>query len=222
MYQTSTTVSPFPEWFLWLLPAGAVGILLVFFASSAIDQTVLTPDKAVTGTNLVYDAITRRPLTEAFRMADKEFRMGEVFRQRRQFSEALSFYRDALRIDPTHVEALDRTGFCLWKQKDLIGAEQAFTKALSTDPGFYRSQFYLGRIYRDTQQWKEALGALAKAWNQSPKRDFIVGFEYAELLFQLGMFPEAIDLLGELRSKFPSNSHAEALRIKVLQAQDRR
>jgi len=221
MLNGDTAFSSVPEWVPWLLPAAALGILLSFFAFSMSEAAAPAATKGPLPPGTLIDAVTRRPISRAFRLADKEFRMGEVFRQRRQYVEAIGFYRDALRIDPTHLEAHDRTGFCLWKQKDLAGAEQAFNQALKLDSGFFRSHFYLGRVFRDTGRWKEALAEMARAWSQSPKRDFMVGYEYAQLLFQLGMFPEALDLLGELRTRFPSNAQAETLRVRIMQAQNR-
>jgi len=221
MVDDSSLDTPFPEWVLWLLPVGGLVILLAFFAFSGNAEAPGLPVRGRLPAGTVLDAVTRRPLTPAFQKADKEFRMGEVFRQRRKFAEATTFYRDALRLDPNHLDAQDRLGYCLWKQRNLPGATEAFGKALDIDSGFYRSHFYLGRIHRETGEWKAALTSHAKAWNQSPKRDFVVGFEYAQLLFQLGMYPEALDVLGELRTRFPSNPQGESLRVKVMEAQNR-
>jgi len=198
-----------------------MGILIFFFAFSESTAPGPFSRKAPLPKGTVFDAVTRRPRTPAYKRADQEFRMGEIYRQRREYSGALQLYRSALSFYPEHLEARDREGFCLWKLGDLSAAETSFRRALEIDPAFYRSHFYLGRILAKSGRWKEAVGAMSQAWHKSPKRDFFVGYEYAQLLYQLGYFPEALEILGELRERFPSNAQAEILRMKITQAEGR-
>lgn len=150
------------------------------------------------------DAVTRRPITEPFLQADKEYRMGEILRLHQRYNDALSFYRAAVAVDRTHLEALDRIGYCLYKAKDYVAAEAALKLALKQDPKFFRSHFYLGRIYREEQKWKEALEEFRQAFAGNAVLP-VIGKEYGELLVQLGYFEEAREHFQRLRRMFPTD-----------------
>ena len=84
------------DWAPWLLPVVAMGILIFFFAFSESTAPGPFSRKAPLPKGTVFDAVTRRPRTPAYKRADQEFRMGEIYRQRREYSGALQLYRSAL------------------------------------------------------------------------------------------------------------------------------
>jgi Flp pilus assembly protein TadD len=174
--------------------------------------------RAAQGPQVWLDAVTRRQITPAFLLADKEYRMGEIFRLKRQFPQALGFYQEALRHDSTHLEAHDRLGYCLFKTDSLVAAEQAFKKAIALDRTFFRPHFYLGRIYFQQQRWEEAREAYARAFAAKPDLP-IVGMEYVDVLLQLGLFPEARAVLEDLRQRFPSDVEFLNRRARLDEAQ---
>ena len=156
------------------------------------------------GERVWIDAVTRKVVTESFLMADKEFRMGEIFRLRGQPRDAVEFFRAAANRDPTHLEAQDRLGYCFYKLKSFEAAEDQFKKALKIDPDFYRSHFYLGRIYRGKQRWTEALSEFRLAF--AGKKDLAqIGLEFLDLLIRLGEFEEGRSVATELSRRFPTN-----------------
>jgi tetratricopeptide (TPR) repeat protein len=167
------------------------------------------------GERVWIDAVTRRPVTESFLMADKEFRMGEIFRIQNRFHDAQSFYRAAVSIDPAHVEAIDRLGYCLYKLESYEAAEAQFRKALAIEPGFFRSHFYLGRLHKRAQRWTEALAAYRQAF--AARKDLTqIGIEYLDLLLRLGMFEEARPIAAELVQRLPTNREIAELQARLL------
>ncbi len=160
------------------------------------------------------DAVSRRPVTESFLMADKEYRMGEIFRIRGRFSDAQEFFRAAISIDPNHVEAQDRLGYCMYRLNSFEMAEAQFRKALQIDPSFFRSHFYLGRLHLRSQRWEDALSEFRHAFNA--KRELAqIGIEYLRLLIQLGLFEEARPVAAELVNRFPTNQPLAQLQAQI-------
>ncbi|NLI77515.1 MAG: tetratricopeptide repeat protein [Candidatus Riflebacteria bacterium] len=208
-------------WFtnLYVLAGGALALVLAAFLTVARWEArpAGAPDsRPKAGEKVWIDAVTRRPITESFLAADKEYRMGEIFRIQDRFADATSFYRAATALDPTHVEAQDRLGYCLYKMKDFPAAEEQFKAALRIDAGFYRSHFYLGRLHRRAQRWEEALAEFRLAF--AGKKDLAqIGIEYLDLLIRLGLFEEARPVAGELVTRFPSNRQIADLQARVLQ-----
>ncbi|MFZ5953395.1 MAG: hypothetical protein ACOYXC_22015, partial [Candidatus Rifleibacteriota bacterium] len=58
------------------------------------------------------DIVTQQQVTEKFIAADKDYRMGELFLTRDRVAEASSLFKDALNVDPTHLMARLRLGYC--------------------------------------------------------------------------------------------------------------
>ncbi len=97
----------------------------------------------------------------------------------KRYDEALSVLRQALQIDPNHLEALYYTGLVHMAQRRPDLAVEALEKARANAPNEPSVLFQLGVAYFAQEQYDKAEPLLSQVFDQRPKTDglgYYVGF----------------------------------------------
>lgn len=147
------------------------------------------------------DAITQRPVTAKYLTADKDYRMGELFLTRDKFAEALKLFEDALAIDPDHIQAMVRSGYCRMQIGDNKMAAEIFRKALTRQPSIDGVNLYLARIC--VAENKLDLAEMHLRAEYALNSNLTVGMELANFLARKGDQNEAMELISALQEKHP-------------------
>lgn len=190
-----------------LLPVGAVFLLftagLLYFTWYYNDPLTVATKEPRTGKSPQQwvDAVTNRPVTAKYLAADKDYRMGELFLTRDMFSEALKLFEDALALDPDHLQALARTGYCRMRLGDNKKAAEIFQKVLQKQSGAENVNLYLARI-SVAENNREAAEKHFRA-EFALGGDLAVGLEFANFLARQGNQNEAMELIASLQEKNP-------------------
>lgn len=150
------------------------------------------------------DAVAQKPVTAKFLAADKDYRMGELFLTRDQFTEALTLFEDAVAIDPEHVQAHFRIGYCRMRTQDYPGAIKALNLTLKKNSTFKLANLYLARIAleQNDSALAENFYAAEFAINKEPS----AAMEYAKYLEQHGQKAKAQVIIGELQRLYPDRT----------------
>jgi tetratricopeptide (TPR) repeat protein len=120
------------------------------------NQTGKRPDlpspalrKAVPNTRLLYE------------------RAANLYRRGR-FQDAEKMYKDVLRLNPDHVEALNNLGVVYIQKKDYTGAKSCFEKAIQLRPEFVEPYYNLACLHSIKGEVKEGLIQLKRAISMNP------------------------------------------------------
>ncbi len=70
---------------------------------------------------------------------------------------AIELYHKAMQQAPENGFLLTSLGLAYLRNEDIIPARRYLLKAVSSDPGYYKSKLGLGYIYLQTQQWQKAV-----------------------------------------------------------------
>lgn len=126
--------------------------------------------------------------------------LGLVFAEKGSLTEAMSHYRECLRIRPTFPEAHHNLGTALLRQGRMEEAAPAFAEALRLRPGFLEAHYNLALTLEGQGRLDEAVGHFEKTIALQPEN---AGARYhlAVALTRLGRIGPAID------------QHREALRL---------
>jgi tetratricopeptide (TPR) repeat protein len=85
------------------------------------------------------------------------------------FAEAITIYRDLIRLDPRHVGALNNLGATFFKLGRLEEAESCFRQLIRVDPGSADGHSNLGTTFLATGQYAEAESFLRRALKLNPR-----------------------------------------------------
>lgn len=191
-----------------LLPVGLTMLFLTlgiiystWYFSDPEVMTATTPGTAGRAPSQWVDAVSQRPVTAKYLAADKDFRMGELFLTRDKFAEALKLFEDALAVEPAHLQALVRSGYCRMQLGDNKKAAEIFRRALSADAGLSSVNLYLARIHLAANDNAAAEKHFRAEFKLSA--DLTSGMELANFLNRAGKQNEAMELIAELQEKHP-------------------
>ena len=191
-----------------LLPVGLTMLFLTlgiiystWYFSDPEVMTSTTPATAGRAPSQWVDAVSQRPVTAKYLAADKDVRMGELFLTRDKFAEALKLFEDALAIEPEHLHALVRSGYCRMQLGDNKKAAEIFKRALSVDAGISGVNLYLARIHLAANDNTAAEKHFRAEFKLSA--DLTSGMELANFLNRAGKQNEAMELIAELQEKHP-------------------
>ena len=107
--------------------------------------------------------------------------MGEVLIEERKYEEAISYYKEAMELEPNHPEVYNKIGAAMFAQKKFDLAEKYYLKALRIDPNLLNAQNNIGIVYFYQGNASKALKHYAKGFAENP--DFA---EYAEAYINVG------------------------------------
>ena len=127
--------------------------------------------------------------------------LGVVLEREGKWNQAVTHYREALRLNPAHPDAYNNLGVVLIKQERLKEAISYLRRAVRLTPGFAKAHNNLGKALQDLGRVDEAIGSYQKAVQLRP--------DFAEALNNLGTAFEKKGRLDEAVA-----AYQEALRFK--------
>ncbi|XP_072252706.1 protein O-mannosyl-transferase TMTC4 isoform X2 [Leuresthes tenuis] len=101
--------------------------------------------------SLFTSALTVCPLN-----AKVHYNVGKNLADRGNTTAAVRYYREAVRLHPTYVHAMNNLGNILKEKNELIEAEQLLSKAVSIQPDFAAAWMNLGIVQNSLQKFEEA------------------------------------------------------------------
>jgi len=119
-----------------------------------------------------------------------------------QKKRALEEVNHALQLNGNLPEAYSLRGRLAFLDSDMAGAEKAFTKAVSLDPGNFDARLWLGTLQREQGSFKEAHDNLDSALRLRPQ-DVRARFQFARLYSDEGEDARALTLLEALERDSP-------------------
>uniref|UniRef100_A0A665VFN4 dolichyl-phosphate-mannose--protein mannosyltransferase n=1 Tax=Echeneis naucrates TaxID=173247 RepID=A0A665VFN4_ECHNA len=88
--------------------------------------------------------------------AKVHYNVGKNLADRGNTTAAIKYYREAVRLHPTYVHAMNNLGNILKERNELIEAEQLLSKAVSIQPDFAAAWMNLGIVQNSLQKFEEA------------------------------------------------------------------
>ncbi|KAK0133747.1 Transmembrane and TPR repeat-containing protein 4 [Merluccius polli] len=88
--------------------------------------------------------------------AKVHYNVGKNLADRGNTSAAISYYREAVRLHPTYVHAMNNLGNILKEQDELVEAELLLSKAVAIQPDFAAAWMNLGIVQNSLQKFREA------------------------------------------------------------------
>ncbi len=85
------------------------------------------------------------------------------FHKRGRLQDAKRFYQEALRLEPSYVDALNNLGVLYIRDKDYSAARRSFEKAIQLQPGYVDSYYNLACLYAIEGDERQGLDHLKKA-----------------------------------------------------------
>ena len=123
------------------------------------------------------------------------------------FDEAVSHFREALRIHPDYPDAHVSLGLALMEKNKLDEAISHFHAALEIKPIYPRAHLFLGRALSRQGRLNEAVSHLAQALNMRP--DFADAYnDLGNALVRLGHQDDAVNMYLEVLRREPDNVKA--------------
>lgn len=88
--------------------------------------------------------------------AKVHYNVGKNLADRGNTTAAIEYYREAVRLHPTYVHAMNNLGNILKERDELVEAEQLLSKAVSIQPDFAAAWMNLGIVQNSLQKFEEA------------------------------------------------------------------
>jgi len=165
----------------------AVVLAAVTFARNTDYRTVRT---------LWADTVTERPENPRAR-----HNLGLALLAEGRRDEAVSQFRQAIRLQPTHAYAHFQLGVLALTDGDWPAAQQSFAAALAADPGYVDARVNLAQAYARAGRAEAAMTEYRTALAQQPSAD--IRTNLAALYLPLGRLPEAEELLRQALADSP-------------------
>jgi DNA-binding winged helix-turn-helix (wHTH) protein/TolB-like protein/Tfp pilus assembly protein PilF len=125
---------------------------------------------------------------------------------------------EALKLDPNLAEAHAALAFALfWWDRDAVGAEAGFKRALELNPGHATAHHWYGNVLLSLGRTEEAAAQLEEAYRADPL-SLIIGAERASVLYHARRFDEAADLLRRTLELDPTFREAHYWLVRTLLA----
>jgi tetratricopeptide (TPR) repeat protein len=110
---------------------------------------------------------------------------------------ATHLFERAAELDPRDPEIANNRAIFARQNGDLALAEDEFRRALAVNPAFRQASTGLGRLFIDTERWKDALELYEPLVAENPG-DVVLRYGLATALLNLGRTEEAADLFDTL------------------------
>uniref|UniRef100_A0A7N8XU38 dolichyl-phosphate-mannose--protein mannosyltransferase n=1 Tax=Mastacembelus armatus TaxID=205130 RepID=A0A7N8XU38_9TELE len=88
--------------------------------------------------------------------AKVHYNVGKNLADRGNSTAAIQYYREAVRLHPTYVHAMNNLGNILKERNELVEAEQLLSKAVAIQPDFAAAWMNLGIVQNSLQKFEEA------------------------------------------------------------------
>ncbi|XP_068602419.1 protein O-mannosyl-transferase TMTC4 [Brachionichthys hirsutus] len=129
-----------------LLRVSALALLSVYVARCALRSNQWQSEQ-----RLFTSALSVCPLN-----AKVHYNVGKNLADRGNATAAIGYYREAVRLHPSYVHAMNNLGNILKERNELIEAEQLLSKAVSIQPDFAAAWMNLGIVQNSLQKFEEA------------------------------------------------------------------
>uniref|UniRef100_A0A673CUL7 dolichyl-phosphate-mannose--protein mannosyltransferase n=1 Tax=Sphaeramia orbicularis TaxID=375764 RepID=A0A673CUL7_9TELE len=129
-----------------LLCASVLALLCVYIARCALRSHQWRSEQS-----LFTSALPVCPLN-----AKVHYNVGKNLADRGNATAAVGYYREAVRLHPTYVHAMNNLGNILKERNELTEAEQLLSKAVSIQPDFAAAWMNLGIVQNSLQKFEEA------------------------------------------------------------------
>ncbi|MBI4178497.1 tetratricopeptide repeat protein, partial [bacterium] len=149
-------------------------------------------------------------------------RLGEMYRQNREFSKAVQFFKDALLAseDPRDkYDALNALGMALGDLGDNAAAEKTFREAIGVAPNRPDAFLNLGLVYQDRKEFVPAVDLTRKAIEAAPDRP--EGYKLLGLIYyQAGWEEESLSAFRESLKRNPDQPEIAGLVQRIEEPAD--
>ena len=143
--------------------------------------------------------------------------LGESRRRQNQFAEAITFFTQALTLNPNDVPARVGLAQSLRGQNQFALAQQQVASALALDPASIPARVLSAQLLADTGQSAEANTQLNALVGSLPADAPLESYtQLALALNSVSNFPASLDLLGRAVAQFPTDSGIARLRAETL------
>uniref|UniRef100_A0A8C7F571 dolichyl-phosphate-mannose--protein mannosyltransferase n=1 Tax=Oncorhynchus kisutch TaxID=8019 RepID=A0A8C7F571_ONCKI len=132
--------------FIGLLRASLLALLCVYVARCALRSHQWRSEQS-----LFTSALSVCPLN-----AKVHYNVGKNLADRGNTSAAIKYYREAVRLHPTYVHAMNNLGNILKERNELVEAEELLAKAVLVQPDFAAAWMNLGIVQNSLKKFKEA------------------------------------------------------------------
>ncbi|XP_071198064.1 protein O-mannosyl-transferase TMTC4 isoform X1 [Salvelinus alpinus] len=129
-----------------LLRASLLALLCVYVARCALRSHQWRSEQS-----LFTSALSVCPLN-----AKVHYNVGKNLADRGNTSAAIRYYREAVRLHPTYVHAMNNLGNILKERNELVEAEELLAKAVLIQPDFAAAWMNLGIVQNSLKKYKEA------------------------------------------------------------------
>jgi len=116
-------------------------------------------------------------------------RLGDLYRQTKDYESAIEQYNRAIRIDEQSARAYYGLGMC-YHTEDSVSSEEAYKKAVSIDGEFVAALVNLGNIYFERKQYDEAVLYYRRAAEIEPN-DALIWYNTGGAYFNKGDYEQA-------------------------------
>ena len=152
------------------------------------------------------EAACRKAVELDPRRGVSHFWLGETFRQRGRWQEALTQYDETIRLSPNQIPPYLFAGNLLIEQAQYEKAKLYFEKALKQEPGSTQAQYALARWYGDRSENLDLALSMAqelkKTLPQDPHASDLLGWIY----YQKGVYRTALDQLRPAAGALPDDA----------------
>lgn len=100
--------------------------------------------------------------------ATESIDLGKYYYEQKQYTEAITNFHEAIRLDPTNAYPHHLLAYVYLQQKQYPEAIAAFQEAVRLDPTDPENHISLGTVYRILKQYPEAIAALHEALRLDP------------------------------------------------------
>jgi tetratricopeptide (TPR) repeat protein len=144
---------------------------------------------------------------EMWKEADRLIRSAEGLLKRNNFDQAIERCQDALRVDPSHMKALEYLGELYYKKGMYVEAINSYIRLLSVDPSRLDLQQKLIQAL-DARKDSNAVVFMSRWYLEQNEYDENVGHYLANALFQNEEYEEAAEVYTRVVKYNPNDLEA--------------
>jgi tetratricopeptide (TPR) repeat protein len=135
------------------------------------------------------------------------FCYGKILSDNGQFDEAISHFKETIRLDPNYTLAYNNMGIIMMDRKQWDQAVDCFSKAIKTGPGFDQAYGNLGIILFSQGKCDQAMDLFRKAVELAPYNPDNC-YNLASSLFQASQWDEAIFYFSRVIELNPGHTNS--------------
>lgn len=122
---------------------------------------------------------------------------GSLFRNKNEFDEAITYFNEAVRINPDFVQGYYNLGIAFSGKGNIEETIANYTKALTLNPRMWRANFNLGNIYWNMNKADDAISYYSKALEIEPNHPEL-NLNMGLILAEQGKYEKSIEHFNEV------------------------